>query len=115
MDMNTTQSVDDRVLVVDLTRRLPDVMSIEALDEDLDAFGRFGILQSGMLWFGDIHSSFPSTIQVSFFWALGDDHLYISPTGVALDWEDYISRKTVHFLADKLALRRRYRYYSVVL
>jgi hypothetical protein len=112
---NVTHSVDDHTLVVDLTRRLPDVTSIEALEEDLDAFGRFAILQSGILWFGDIHSSFPSTIQVGFFWALGENRLYISPTGCTLDWEDYISAKTVHFLADKLALRRFYRDYTVVL
>jgi hypothetical protein len=112
---DTTHTAGDRTLVVDLTRRLPDVMSIEALDRDLDAYGRFAILQSGMLWFGDIHSSFPSTIQVGFFWALGDNRLYISPTGCTLDWEDYISAKTVHFLADKLALRRHFRDYSVVL
>jgi hypothetical protein len=110
-----TQAKDGHILVVDFTRRLPDVVSIDAMDDDLDAFGRFAILQSGMYWFGDIHSSFPPTIRVGFFWALSDNRLYVSPTGVSLDWEFYITEDTLDFLAEKLALKRRYREYSLVL
>jgi hypothetical protein len=105
----------DRVLVVDLSRRLPDISQLESMPEDIEQYGRFAVLQSGMLWFGDIHSSHPGTATACFYWALGDHTLYISPDGSTLRWQELINAKTVRFLADNLKLRRRYRYFTVVL
>ncbi len=105
----------ERVLVVNLTRRLPDIDQLESLPEDLDTYGRFAILQSGILWFGDIHSSHPGTATACFYWAVGGRTLYISPDGSTLGWQDLINEKTVKFIAGELKLRRRFRYYTVVL
>ncbi|MFP4431984.1 MAG: hypothetical protein ACLFPV_12095 [Spirochaetaceae bacterium] len=105
----------DRILIVDLTRRLPDIGSLESMPEDIEQYGRFALLQSGMLWFGDIHSSHPGTATACFYWAIGDRTLYISPDGSTLRWQELINAKTVRFLADNLKLRRRFRYFTVVL
>ncbi|MFP4566883.1 MAG: hypothetical protein ACLFNX_10310 [Spirochaetaceae bacterium] len=105
----------ERVLIVDLTRRLPDISNLEFLPEDLDSYGRFAIMQTGMIWFGDIHSTHPATTQVGYYWARSEDVLYISPRGAALGWEEMIDSNVVNYIADKLGLRRRYRYYRVVM
>ncbi len=111
----TNVELKERVLTVDLTRRLPDTSNLEFLPEDLDSYGRLAIMQTGMIWFGDIHSTHPSTTQVGYYWARSGDVLYISPRGAALGWEELIDANVVNFLADKLGLRRRYRYYRVVM
>lgn len=108
-------SSPERVLTVDLTRRLPDIGQLASMPDDIEQYGRFAILQSGMLWFGDIHSSHPGTAQACFYWAVGGDRLFISPDGSTLGWQDLINAKTVKFLASELKLRRRFRYFTVVL
>ncbi|TVQ36067.1 MAG: hypothetical protein EA384_15115 [Spirochaetaceae bacterium] len=103
------------VLTVNLTRRLPDIGQLELMPEDIEHYGRLAILKSGILWFGDIHSSHPGTAQACFYWAVGGSTLYISPDGSTLGWQDLINAKTVRFIAAQLNLRRRFRYFTVVL
>ena len=62
----TNVELKERVLTVDLTRRLPDTSNLEFLPEDLDSYGRLAIMQTGMIWFGDIHSTHPSTTQAGY-------------------------------------------------
>ncbi len=117
-EIDSTNDADirpERVLTVDLTRRLPDISSLDSMPQDLEQYGRFAILQSGILWFGDIHSSHPGTAQACFYWAVVDRTLYLSPDGSTLGWQDLVNAKTVKFIAAKLNLRRRFRYYTVVL
>ena len=104
----------DRVLTVDLTRRLPDVDRLTSLPDDLEYYGRFALLQSGILWFGDIHSSHPGTSQARFYWAVGNRTLFISPDGSTLGWQELINAKTVRFLAAKLDLRKQFRFFTVI-
>lgn len=105
----------EHVLTVDLRRRLPDIGQLASLPEDLEYYGRFAILKSGILWFGDIHSSHPGTAQACFYWTISDRTLYISPDGSTLGWQDLINAKTVRFIAAELKLRKRFRYFTVVL
>ena len=105
----------DRILTVDLTRRLPDIDVLASVPDDVQQYGRFAILQSGMLWFGDVHSSHPGTSQARFYWAMGEKTLYISPDGSTLGWHDLINAKTVKFIAAQLKLRKYFRYFTVVL
>jgi hypothetical protein len=105
----------DWVLTVDLTRRLPDIDRLTSLPDDLEYYGRFALLQSGILWFGDIHSSHPGTSQARFYWAVGDRTLFISPDGSTLGWQELINAKTVRFIAAKLDLRKQFRFFTVTL
>jgi hypothetical protein len=105
----------ERVLTVNLSRRLPDIDQLASLPDDLEYYGRFAILKSGILWFGDIHSSHPGTSLARFYWAVGNRTLFISPDGSTLGWQDLINAKTVKFIASQLKLRKYYRYFTVVL
>jgi hypothetical protein len=104
----------ERVIVVDFTRRLPDVNSLDGIPADLDDFGRFAVLRNGALSFGDVHSTHPRDTQEGFYWAVSGDRLYISPCGSTYRWQAHITPSVIEWLIDKIGTFRRYRQFRIV-
>ncbi len=93
---------------MDLGRRLPDIEQTSELPDDLEEYGRFGLLRSGAFWFGDIHSSHPPATENGFYWGLAGDRLYISPLGSTYQWTTHITPGVVREIAERLSLKRYY-------
>ena len=89
---------------IDLSKRLPDIHKHEELSEEFDSYGRFGILQNGVYWFGGIKSSHPA-VQEGFYWALKNGTLFISPRGSTYQWTTHLTQDILQWLLKKLELR----------
>ena len=51
--------MSEKILTVDLTRRLPDIDSYDALPPEYNDYGRFAVLRNGVYWNAPITSSHP--------------------------------------------------------
>lgn len=75
--------------------RLPDINS----DRDLAkygyrAYGRFALLRRNGLWYGDLHSSHPSTTQTGWYFAVtSEGDLLVSARGAGIDGEVLVNKR----------------------
>ena len=113
MSRDQTEEEEERTLVVDLERRLPDVDSYDEVPEEYERYGRCAILRSGAFWFGELNSSHPPSTQEGFYWAVAGNVLYISPRGARYGFRDYVDDEFIRRLARKIGLKRRYRYFRI--
>jgi hypothetical protein len=95
------------VLIVDLTRRLPDVNRLDRIPPDLDRYGRCAFLSNGAFWFGETRSSHPSSTREGFYWAVDGNRLYVSPRGSTHGWAKHVTIEFVRELARRIGLRPR--------
>jgi hypothetical protein len=75
-------------------------------------YGRIAILNSGSFWFGVEKTSHPHCM-VGFYYAVRADRLYLSPRGVAYDWQRYITDDLIRFLADRLHLKNSFKHFRL--
>ena len=100
--------INNRVLTIDLTRRLPDINKYNNIPEDLERYGRCAILRSGSFWYGEVNSSHPPSTQEVFYWAISGNILYFSPRGSAYRWEENITDELIRFVSVKTGLKRKF-------
>ncbi len=100
--------MSEKILTVDLSRRLPDIDSYDSLPPEYDDYGRFAVLRTGALWNGPITSSHPPTTRDGFYWALSGDTLYLSPRGSTMGWPEIMTKELIRWIARRIGLKRRY-------
>ena len=105
--------MNDKILTVDLTRRLPDIDSYKALPPEYDDYGRFAVLRTGAIWNGPITSSHPPMTRDGFYWALSGDTLSLSPRGSTMGWPQIMTNKLIRWIARRIGLKRRYSTFRV--
>jgi len=105
------------MLIVDLSRQLPDVNRFSSLPQDLDQYGRCAVLRHGGIWVAGTHSSHPPNTLAGFYWATisigmtGRDvvHmgsvLFVSARNVVEEVGRYVDESFVKELACRVGLR----------
>ena len=101
-------------LVVDITRRLPDINRESQMPDDLSEYGRFGITTSGAFFVSGIQSSHPSNTKTGGYFAISSDGntLILSSRGVAADWAHFVTDEMIRTLCKELQLNRRFKHYK---
>lgn len=99
-------------LIVDITRRLPDINRANQMPDDLSEYGRFGITTSGSFFVLGIQSSHPSNTKTGGYYAVSKEGniLILSPRGVAADWEHFVTNRVIRRLCKELRLKRRFKH-----
>lgn len=104
-----TAGVPPSVLVI-RHAHLPDLDDpADAATRGYRAYGRFALLRSGGLWFGDARSSHPATTKTGWYWALdASGAVIVSARGSRLDGEALFSgdRAVLACLLEELEARR---------
>ena len=110
--MNSERDTES-ILIINLSRRLPDVHHLEDLSPDLERYGRCAVLRNGTFWYGETMSSHPPVTKEGFYWAFAGSTLYFSPRGAAIHWEQYITDDFIRFVAEKAGLKGRFRHFRL--
>lgn len=100
--MESRRSDTSHPIIVDCSRRLPDVNRERDVPSDLDWYGRCAIVRDGTLWLGGVSSSHPRTTATGFYVGLSGRTLFVSPRGCTLDWEDLVTAELVQFVLQRL-------------
>lgn len=113
--VGTSEDKDPRALMVDLSRKLPDISSFDDIPSDLARYGRCAILRDdGGFWFAETLSIHPATTVEGFYWGLSGNTLYLSPRGAAFNWEKFITDDFARFIAKKAGLKRRFTKFKLI-
>jgi hypothetical protein len=75
--------------------RLPDINTERDIGRyGYKSYGRFALLRRNGLWYGDLHSSHPSTTQTGWYWAVtAEGELIVSPRGAGIDGEMLVNER----------------------
>ena len=96
----------ERILLVDLDHRLPDVDSYEDVPREYERYGRCAILRGGAFWFGEVNSSHPPSTQEGFYWAVSGNVLHISPRGARYGFRDFNYQDAMEVVSELSDLMR---------
>ena len=90
--------------------RLPDIDDpADAIARGYSAYGRFAVLSSGGLWFGDARCSHPATTKAGWYWAVDEaGAVIVSGRGSRLDGDALFAgdRSSLAWLLGQLERRR---------
>lgn len=94
----------DKILI-DFTKRLPDINKYSQLPQGFSDYGRFAITNSNNLWFAGIISSHPSDTKNGFYWATSGGTVFISPRGSNFGFPQNITQDIIVWLLKKLGIK----------
>jgi|GEM_PF-3589585 len=101
-------------LIIDFTKRLPDISKISKIPPQYDNYGRFAVLNNGARWFDYSQSSHPTGTKEGFYWAITGNILYISPRGADYNWQNIVTDDLLRWLIKKLGLNKEYKFFKKI-